>query len=183
MDAAVETQLLDQVRRGGPAARKAFQRLVTRHQAWLVRYLAYLLHDVSLADDIAQETFVKAYTSLATFRGDSALKSWLRRIATRLAFNHQRDAKVRSRYEALAGELRDRAVDPETATVETQALLMVMGGLPYPYREVLVMRFVEDLSMRQIGSTLDIGESAVKMRLKRARQAFSDAYAELDGHA
>ena len=174
-----ESSLVARARAGGSDGHAAFRVLVERHQAWLVRYLYYVLGSMADAEDVAQDALVRAYEALPTFRGDAGFRTWLRRIATRLAYNHRRDARTRQRYHD-----HDRAVvsrfapGPAEATEARDTLVKVLHALPYPYREILILRHVEALSVAEIAAVLDIGLSAAKMRLSRARDAFWDHHGE-----
>ena len=173
-----ELELIRRAQKGGPDGQAAFEMLVRLHQAWLVRYLFYVLRDMGAADDVAQEVLVKAYQHLPGFQATSNFRTWLRTIATRLAFNHRRDAGTRKRYEE---RVEISALSSVASTVEARdALLKLLDQLPYPYREVLILRHVEELSVEEIAVTLSIGKSAAKMRLKRARAQFMALYADDD---
>lgn len=170
-----EIPLVERAREGGPDGMAAYGTLISRHQAWLVRYLVYLCRDQGTAEDLAQEVFIRAHRGLATYRGDASFRTWLRSIATRLAFNHRRDDATRRRYEEEA-ETSWMLPPSDDALASREALLRVLDGLAYPYKEILVLRFVEELSIEAIAYTLDIGKSAAKMRLSRARAAFESHY-------
>jgi RNA polymerase sigma-70 factor (ECF subfamily) len=178
---SAEQTLLRRARARGPDGRAAFDQLVLGHQEWLVRYLYYLLGDMGHADDVAQDVFLRAYQKLDGFRGDSSFKTWIRQMATRLAFNHKRDRQTRSGYEEAAERSRLAPVGLE-AVEAREALLAVMGSLPYPYREILIMRHVEEMSVADIAAALGIGLSAAKMRLSRARDAFWEKHRDMVGH-
>ena len=168
--------LVHLVRRGGGSGREAYSELVNRHRVWLVRYLLYLLHDPGSAEDIAQEVFVRGFLRIAQFK-DGSFKGWLRKIATNLAFNHHRDRKVARDYEREAMELMaERLSGPQEHAETREALLKAFAQVPYAIREVLVLRFVEELSVAEIAEALRIGESAAKMRLLRARQDFAQVW-------
>lgn len=157
--------------------RSAFHQLVVAHQAWLVRYLTHLLGRQSDAEDLAQEVFVRAYLALDKYHGLGSFRGWIRTIATRLAFNQRRDAATRRRYEDLAPP--PAGPDPvDLGLVERQAVLMVLDDLPYAYREILVLRYVEEMSVQDIAQVLDLGGSAAKMRLSRARDRFWEVYSQ-----
>lgn len=156
---------------GGPDARAAFDELARRHAAWLVRYLYHLLGDVGLADDAAQDSLLRAYTSLHRLREPAKLKAWLRQIATRTAFNARRSRATRGRYEDQAREPTRLPGAHEVVSAE-ESLSIVLDQMSYGYREILVMRYIEELDMDEIGEALDLGASACKMRLKRARDEF-----------
>ena len=179
---ALERVLVARARRGGPDGRQAFRDLVIDHQAWLTRYVFYVLGSMDQADDVVQEVFIRAYSALDGYRGESGLRPWLRTIATRLAFNHRRDQATRSRVEGQAAQ--SELLPPVGGAFEArEALLGTLAELPYPYREILVLRFVEELSVGEIAETLVIGLSAAKMRLKRAREAFEVSWTNLVNHA
>lgn len=173
-----EAQLIAAVRKGGVGAQDAFRRLVELHQRWLVWFLTCLLTNRSDAEDVAQEVFVRAFLAIDRFRGDSKFRTWLWRIAINQAFNHRR---AHTRHMAVnlddswEGESHDRHSE---ALAARDAILQCMQQLPYVSREILVLHHVEELSLREVARTLDIGVSAAKMRLKRARDGFREVYGE-----
>ena len=173
--ATPEEELVKRAKEGGPAGKAAFSRLVERHHTWLVRYLYFLLGGSSDAEDIAQEALVRAFLAMDRFRGESGFRTWLRPIATRLAFNHRRDAATRQKYEDML-DMPDHRMSDEMSVVSKDALLKVLAELSYPYREILVLRYVEELAIKDISLNLNIGLSAAKMRLARAREGFWDIY-------
>jgi RNA polymerase sigma-70 factor, ECF subfamily len=162
----------------GPRRAQAFEELVREHQAWLVRVLEYLLGNKGDAEDVAQEVFLKAFAALPKFRGDSSFRTWLRVIATRLAFNHRRDNKLRRERNAEV-ELDPYVLNGSGPVMHRDSLEKVMGELSYPFREILILRHVEELALSEIGKLLDLGASATKMRLARARGEFWRTYEEM----
>jgi len=172
----VDERTLVRRARGGDA--EAFATLVEAHQSWLVNLLIALVGRRADAEDVAQGTLVKAFYALPRFRGDAAFRTWLRRIATNEAFNWHR----RQRDVLVTGE---RPPEPSVASgyaaLEARdTLMVVLDSLSYPYREVLVLRHVEELSMQQIAEQAGIGLSAAKMRLKRAREQFMEVHRGLE---
>ncbi len=160
----------------------AFEKLVDRHQQWLVRLLMHFLNSQSDAEDIAQEAFIRAFLAIESCGDGSRFRGWLRVLARRLAFNYRRDAKTRARYEERSGVLAARSTAPISGQVEGRDLLkQVLSELAYPYREIMVLRFVEELSLKEIAKVLEIGESAAKMRLSRARAEFQRIYEKKGG--
>lgn len=173
-----DRELVKCAQAGGTSGRRAFGELVRRHLAWLVRLVTYFIGSRAEAEEVAQEVLLRAYTGLADFRGDASFRGWLRIIATRLSYNHTRSNAARRRRELDIGPmLAEPLPAPDLATRE--ALLLVLGRLPYPYREILLLRHVEEMSIREIAETLEIGESAAKMRLSRARTAFAECHEEV----
>ncbi len=160
----------------------AFEQLVDRHQQWLVRLLLHLLGNQSDAEDVGQEVFIRAFLAIENCRDGNRFRGWLRVIARRLAFNHRRDAKTRSQYEERSGLLANKSVAPASGQVEGRDLLKhTLGELSYPYREIMVLRFVEELPLKEIAAVLEVGESAAKMRLSRARAEFQRVFAKKGG--
>lgn len=160
----------------------AFERLVDRHQQWLVRLLVHLLASQTDAEDVAQEAFIRAFLAIEDCKDGNRFRGWLRVIARRLAFNHRRDAKTRAHYEENSGVLASQNVAPISGRVEGRDLLkQVLGELSYPYREIMVLRFVEELPLKEIAAVLEVGESAAKMRLSRARAEFQRIFSKKGG--
>lgn len=178
---AGDAELVEVARRRDATGRAAFSELASRHQQWLVRLLHYYtLRDRHSAEDIAQEALVRAFLALDRCPRGDGFRAWLRTIATRLAFNHQRDSKTRRRYhDAFAGDASPVAQDPHRARESREVIEHVLSRLSYPFREILVLRHVEDLSVKEIAAHLDIGVSAAKMRLARARADFNRIYGQV----
>jgi RNA polymerase sigma-70 factor (ECF subfamily) len=173
-----DEELVRRAQAGEPGGRAAFDELVTRHHEWLRRYLFHLLGDAGLADDVAQETFLRAYTHVRKLREPSRLRGWLRQIGTRTAFNLRRARSTRARYEEGSRPPRNLPGAEEVVSAE-EAFALALDALPYGYREILVMRYVEGLELDEIGRTLGLGASACKMRLKRARDEFKLHHARM----
>lgn len=175
---AIEQRLIYEVKQGGTQAQKAFRELVETHQRWLTWFLTCLLSNQADAEDVAQEVFVRAFLSIDRFRGDSKFRTWLRRIAINQAFNHRRS---KGRHAAIQfDETWERpSNDRHTEALAARDTLMhCLEQLPYVSREVLVLYHVEELSVKEVAVTLDIGVSAAKMRLKRARDNFKEVFQE-----
>lgn len=160
--------------------RKAFEVLVERHNQWLTRLVRSLVSHPQDAEELVQNTLVRAFFALPNFRGDSSFKTWLRTIASREAYNHYRK---NGRRQEVASEFVEDA--PEESGIseserlnERQHLELALSHVPYPYKEILVLRYVEELSIEEIGVSLELGKSATKMRLMRAREFFKTAYDE-----
>ena len=134
-----------------------------------------ILGDRHLAEDVVQETFIKVMRSLDTYRGDGPIAAWLYRIGYREAITVSR----RRRETPLAPdemlETGDRPItsveDAVLASELTRRLDAAIARLAEPLRSAFVLRDIEQLSTAEVAQTLDVSESAVKMRLARARQA------------
>ena len=179
-----ERRLIDKVRRGGLEGSEAMGLLAQRHQRWLVNLLYSLLGNMADAEDVGQDVFIRAFLGIHQYRGESGFKPWLRRIAINTAFTHRRRRERIQQRELSSDHVRtleamdsrkDGRLDALTARDAIQKILL---ALPYPYAEILVLFHVEELSLEEITVQLDIGLSAAKMRLKRAREHFAAVYRE-----
>jgi RNA polymerase sigma-70 factor (ECF subfamily) len=169
--------LLELAKAGGPKGRQAYDALVRRHQHATVRLVMHLLHGRQAeAEDLAQDAFVRAFVGLDRIPKGASFRAWVRVTATRLAYNAQRNRATRSR---LRETMPPPAGSTDSSVEDREAVNVAMGRLSYPYREILVLRHVEELSLEEIGALLQIGVSATKMRLKRAREAFLERYEEV----
>ena len=142
---------------------KAFERLYWRHAA-RIKALARRFLGSSEAEDGTQEVFVRAWTRLGQFRGDSAFATWLHRLAVNVLLRQLERQKVHPRGDdpaLLETHSKERDVDLE------HALLTLPAGI----REVVVLHDMENYTHEEIASALAIGVSASKMRLQRGRTA------------
>ena len=162
-----EAVLIDQIREGD---RNAYAELVRAHQAKVLRLCASLLGE-SDAEDAAQEIFLKAYRSLASFRRDSAFSTWLYRIAS----NHCHDLfrrRSRQKTESL-DELPESLLtsdDPRARAEQADLAEQILSTLSPEERLILTLREVQGLNYREIAEVLSCSLDAVKGRLKRARE-------------
>jgi RNA polymerase sigma-70 factor (ECF subfamily) len=142
-----------------------------------------MLGDPILADDAAQDVFVKVYHSLSKFRGDAAFSTWLHRIASNhcLDLLRQKKRQKTESWDALVekeGEAIERllAAPPETgATLENADLVRrALACLTPDYREILVLRETQGFSYEELTKILDCSLDAVKARLARARHQLEE---------
>jgi RNA polymerase sigma-70 factor (ECF subfamily) len=147
--------------------REAFDALVRRHQAALVRFVRRNAGDD--AEDVAQQAFVRAFEQLDGFAGRSAFRTWLFRIGLNLALNQAR------------GRRRQPLPPPvsiaTTEAVPAAALRALVGALPHKQRLALELRLFDELSFREVGEVLGTSESAAKANfhhaLKRLRKQWT----------
>lgn len=168
---------LASARAGDP---QAFRALVERHARPLFRLAYRLTGSESDAEDVVQETFLRAYTRLDQFQERSAVGSWLHRIAANAAYDVLRARKRRqARFSSFSqGEEQDAELDPVceqpgperlTFSAEVQARVgRVMGHMTELERSSFVLRHVEGLSIREIGDALGQSENSTKQSLLRA---------------
>jgi RNA polymerase sigma-70 factor (ECF subfamily) len=175
--------------------RVEFSRLVEAYSGKLYRLALKMLGNQQDAEDILQETFIKAFRHLNSFDGRSNLSTWLYRIATNEALMKLRKKKpdtvsIDEPVETMEGEqeplqIVDWCCLPEDELMSTEAranLDRSVQKLPESLRAVFVLRDIEGLSTRETAEVLDISEAAVKTRLSRARfqlrELLSAYYAE-----
>ncbi|MBM2827323.1 MAG: polymerase sigma factor, sigma-70 family [Dehalococcoidia bacterium] len=151
---------------------EAFGVLVTRYQDRIHNYLYRMTGSREDAEDVAQETFVKAYLALSTFRRGWPLAPWLFRIATNLCINL---LKKRNRVTALPEEMeimdRGESVEAEVEVRELKRELdEVILTLPEVYRVPILLRHLYQLSYEEMAQAMDVPLGTVKTRLFRARE-------------
>jgi RNA polymerase sigma-70 factor (ECF subfamily) len=180
---SAELQFIERLRAGEAVA---FDHLVNERSADIYALLYRLTEDPEEARDLTQETFLQAFRSIAHFRGEADLRTWLYRIAVNQARNRWRwwrrrrrnvtvslDATDETHELSLATRLADEhADDPEERTLaheREKILLAAVRTLARPYREAVVLRDVEGLSYEEVAATLEISVGTVKSRLSRGR--------------
>ena len=166
----------------------AFRRLVVQETASVFRTCYRIMGRVDEAEDATQETFVLAYRSLASFRGDGRPGAWLTRIATRECW---RRAAARNRRKAATAPLDDRddghpagAASPlgdVLAAEERARVRRAVAGLGEPYREVIALRFFGELSLLDIARVTGRPEGTVKAQLHRGLERLRRSLAEGSG--
>ncbi len=153
----------------GPDTSEEFECLVQTYQTQLRRLCCMILKDAHLAEDAVQETFLKAYRSMKSFRQESSEKTWL----TRIAVNTCR-ALLRSRWFRHIDLSVDIADLPEEACAcdpEDTALMDLVLRLPLKQREVVLLYYYQNMTMQEISETLHIAVSNISRRLESARKA------------
>jgi RNA polymerase sigma-70 factor (ECF subfamily) len=167
---------VDLVRAAQRGDQGAFAELVRRYQRAVYRVAYALTRNASDADDLAQETFVRAYQALGRFRSGEPLYPWLARIATNLAFSlfRRRRRRPETPLEPLveAGMQWGVDRDPADDVAERERrrhLQEAFGELKPEHQAVLALRVVDELSYEEIASALGVPIGTVMSRLSRAR--------------
>ena len=167
--------------------KRAFDVLVSKYQRRLMRLVSRLVHDPAEAEDVVQETFIKAYRALRHFRGDAAFYTWLYRIGINTAKNHLvtqgRRAATSSDADAEQAEsfddgtkLRDNNT-PESVLASKQIAATVnaaMDVLPIELRTAIVLREIEGLSYEEISEIMACPIGTVRSRIFRAREVIAE---------
>jgi RNA polymerase sigma-70 factor, ECF subfamily len=162
----------------------ACSELVNTHQRMVYALAFHLLGDRDDALDVSQEVFLRVFRTLPSFRGQSALRTWIFRIVVNQARNRQRWWRRRHRGQqvSLDEHLRDHGDFPERNDLESPDRLLgrkelatrirtALDELPFDQKTALVLREIDGLSYDEIGFSLGIAVGTVKSRLARAREA------------
>jgi RNA polymerase sigma-70 factor (ECF subfamily) len=167
-DSAADEQRL--IARAQQGDRPAFAALVERYWDRLYRWLYHLSRDRHAAEDLAQETFLKALAALGRFRPEGSFAAWLFRIAHNAFANQCRSAR---RREPLPDDLAGRGPGPPEQAAGREAelgLARALAQLPTDFRAALLLRAEGGLSFRQIGEALDLTEETARWRVFKARR-------------
>ncbi len=180
-----ELDLVDGLR---AAQEHAYETLIVRYQQPVFNLVYRLLNNPADANDVVQEVFLKVFRNIASFRGQSSLKTWIYRIAVNEAHNHrrwfcrhrkqeiglERDEEDRSYQDTLP----DPGQSPFQIAVEEEAhqiLEAAMQSLNPIFRAAVVLRDIEDLSYEEIAEILQISLGTVKSRIMRGRESLRHA--------
>jgi RNA polymerase sigma-70 factor, ECF subfamily len=174
-----DATLVAQTREGAP---RAFSELVKRYESKVFRLAQHVTQNREDAEDVLQETFLKAYEHLDQFRGDSKFYTWIVRIAVNQALMKLRrrksdkavslDETIDTGEDNIVREIAAWGEDPEQQFSREELgeiLDSAVQSLEPLYRSVFVLRDIEDLSTEETAEALDLSVPAVKSRLLRAR--------------
>ncbi|PTM92112.1 RNA polymerase sigma factor [Mycoplana dimorpha] len=178
-----DAELVELARHGNEAAIRA---IIQRHNRRLFRVARAIIRNDGEAEDVVQSTYVRAFTSLAAFRGEAQFSTWLTRIAVNETLGRVRRRRKTTGLEELdmqrgrsdGGEVVQfpttaSVADPEAELSRRQASILLenaVDALPDEFRVVFVLREVEGMSTRDTALHLDIRPETVKTRLHRARK-------------
>jgi RNA polymerase sigma-70 factor (ECF subfamily) len=167
--------------------RQAFDLLVAKYQRRLMRLVSRIVHDPAEAEDVVQETFIKAYRAIRHFRGDSAFYTWLYRIGINTAKNFlasqsrrtptstENDAEQAESFDS-GEQLRDINT-PESVLASQQIARTVnaaMDALPLDLRTAIVLREIEGMSYEEIADIMACPIGTVRSRIFRARDVIAE---------
>lgn len=163
--------------RGGD--REAFGELVEQYRDNVYRLAYRMCGNAYDADEAAQEAFVAAWRALPNFRGDAKFSTWLYRLTTNAAIDVMRREK---RHQTVGdGEMVDLADDADSPqetverTEQQEAVQKALATLSEEYREVLLLRYMEELDYAEIAEVLQLPSGTVKSRINRAKAALKTA--------
>ena len=167
--------------------RQAFDLLVSKYQRRLMRLVVRIVHDPAEAEDVVQETFIKAFRALRHFRGDAAFYTWLYRIGINTAKNYlmaqHRRAPVSPRAAADAAETLGEGDGPRDINTPESMLASkqiaktvnaAMDALPVDLRTAILLREIEGLSYEEISDIMSCPIGTVRSRIYRAREVIAE---------
>lgn len=155
------------------------ERMVILYQLPLLRLCYAYLHDEELARDAVQETFLKAYRHLPSFRNDAAEKTWLSRIAINTCKDMRRSGWFKHVDRRITLDKLPEPLAPVQA--DEKHLTVEIMKLPIKYREVALLCWYQGMTCAEAAQTLQITHQAVSSRLNRARRKLRDALEGSDG--
>ena len=174
------------VRKSQLGNKAAFEQLVIRHQD-LVFSLAYkLTGNREMANDVAQEAFIRAWKAIEKFRGDSTFSTWIYRITVNTAWTLRKKAKkhntlnIDDTYEPI---VIDEKKDPELVAINSDlssVLINALDKIPIEQRIIVELKNIEGRSHKEIADYLDISVTAAKVRLHRAHQKLRQILEEVE---
>lgn len=168
---------------------ECFDTLMNKYRGQIVHFMYRMVHNQAVAEEMAQEVFLRVYRSRETYRAEAKFSTWLYRIATNLAVNHARDTK----NERTAPTVHLDEPDYETGTMpdvadmtpsveadlvrkeRMSAIKQHVMALPERQRTAVLMHKYQDMDYRQIGEVLHLSESATKSLLFRAYQTLRES--------
>ncbi len=171
------------VRRVQQGEKGAFDILVKKYQHKIISLVGRYVKDPMIAEDIAQESFIKAYRAIERFRGDSAFYTWLYRIAINTAKNHlvatARRVPLDGVDAADAEQYDDGALLRDSSTPESEMLtdeirdtvFATIDNLPEDLRMAITLREIENMSYEEIAEAMECPIGTVRSRIFRAREA------------
>jgi RNA polymerase sigma-70 factor (ECF subfamily) len=180
-----DAEVMLELRSGNMAA---FDVLLAKYRKPIVHFMFRMVHNQAVAEELAQEVFLRIYRSRETYRAEARFSTWLYRIATNLGVNHARD----TRHERLASTVYLDEPDSETGTTpdvadltpsaeanllrreRMKAIRQHVMALPERQKTAVLMHKYEGMDYRQIGEVLKLSESATKSLLFRAYQTLRE---------
>jgi RNA polymerase sigma-70 factor, ECF subfamily len=169
--------------RAGEDLRWSFERIYEDFRTPISNYIYHLVGNRDQAEDLAQDTFVKAFKALPKMDSNLKLSAWLYRIATNTAYDTLRRRKLIGflPWQDLDHEPPDsESSDPQETIGTTELVRETLKRMPAQYRAALLLYIQQGLSYAEIAHALNIAESGVKMYLSRARHSFREHFRALE---
>ena len=163
---------MDGVKGPGNRPEERISQMIKTYEKDLLRLCRVYLKEESLAEDAMQETFIKAYKNLHTFRGDSSDKTWLFSIAINVCRDMQRTSWFRN-ISRMASLDSVQIQQPQKSEI-SHALMDEIMRLPKKYREVILLYYYEDMKQNEIAEILGVSVTTVCRRIEKARELLKD---------
>ncbi len=173
--------------RTGQGDRGAFDEIVRRYMSRMVNLAYQMTGDSELAQDVAQDTFYRAYRSAATYKQIAKFSTWLYTIAINLCRNELRRRKhkfysleemaEREEESSVRVDIEDKSAQTDRAAEQKELGSLIMkaiDNLPEKFKQPIILRDVQGLSYEETGKILNLPEGTVKSRINRARQRVKD---------
>ena len=164
------------VARAQDGGRRAFSELVRRYQAVIYRSCYRILGDREDAKDASQEAFIRAYRKLHTFRGNSAFKTWMLRVAMNVSLNERARRKL-SRADAASAEAIPDPEAPEAEFMRSEVVAQTQKALQLvqsKHRAAVVLRDLEGLTYQETAEALEIAEGTARSWVHRGRKQLKE---------
>ncbi|MGM8216670.1 RNA polymerase sigma factor SigW [Bacillaceae bacterium W0354] len=184
------SQQIKQIKKGN---HEAFGVIVDQYQNQIYQHCYRMLGNHHDAQEITQEAFLKAYANIHTFKKNKKFAPWLYRIASNLCIDYLRkkkpinilDQEIKgSEQITLLDQLESKFDSPDTAYEQLEHRELIQSyllTLPDKYRSVIVLKYIQEMSLQEISETLDLPMGTVKTHLHRAREALRKSIRELSG--
>ena len=165
----------------GPDVRldEAFTRMVTQYQGAVGRMCLMYLRDRSAAEDALQETFLKAYKRMDTFRSESAERTWLMSIAINTCRDMNRSAWTRHTEKRVTPE--DLPIPAPSADEDALALAEAIRRLPGKHRDAVLLYYYQDMTIQEVARALHAAPSTILKRLNQAKDMLRDLLSDEPG--
>ena len=159
--------------------KKAFDQLVRKYQSPVRRFfLNQTLGDEMLSDDLAQETFIKAYVNITKFRGMSSFSTWLMRIAYNVFYDHVRARKQTEDIDSMAAARQSSSTGDSNLKMDVYAVLALLKS---DERTCITLQLIDGYPIDQISKITGIPENTVKSHLKRGKDKMAN-YLKQNGY-
>jgi RNA polymerase sigma-70 factor (ECF subfamily) len=176
---AEERRLID---RSAAGDQEAFRQLVIRHHRLVINVAFRAIGELSLAEDVAQEVFLKVYKALPSYRHDKPFKHWLHRVAANAVTDALRRRRPVVSLDCMEQQPPSRESDPQDVATRhdlQRAVRHAIASLPSHYRDTIALQAFGELSYEEIAKTLDIPLGTVMSRLNGAKRLLRERLGDL----
>lgn len=176
----------DLIKRIKKGEHEAYRDIIERYQTQVFNICLRYVRNRSEAEDLAQEAFIRAYTKLDTYQVDKKFSTWLYRIATNLSIDYLRKKRPSVILDAergdhdgftMASQLESQEMLPDDVVVqdeEREGIQDHIMALPEKYRSAIILKYIEDCSLKEISDILGLPVATVKTRIYRGREALRE---------